>query len=640
MDSAWHIEYLGDRFKVDESSITVKWKPGVDSLDIDAFLKKMGAIVVRRNILGYVDLRIPLRGDFIPMLRTFISSELIEIAEPNSFGKPASTFPLPRYSNDPYRGNQWYLDQTNNVDINAPQAWGYTTGSPSVVVALLDAGYDWRHEDIGKGSDSYENVWLNPGEDAWSDPDSASTGNHIDDDDNGYVDDWKGWNFGGNFGAGTNDIPTSGQSHGTVIAGIICAKTNNNKGISGVAGGWNGPGVKLLFAGVAQEGGYATELVPHGILYAVARGAKIITMCFYMNPTSPIDAALQHAYNSGCVVVTASGNIGPCDVQYPGNRPTVIAVSGIKKDGTAYPSCTTGLVGVSISAPAGTLSPSDPLSYQMFSTWPDNQYNYILGGTSFAAPQVAAAAALLFSIRPMLTPQQVRCILEKTADDMGTPGYDATFGWGRLNAFRALQATTILLISPAHNSTTFSQTVSLSWTQLFGVASYRVQVATTSSFANPAFDQSGITITSATVGSLSPYTDYFWRVRPDNDICNIATWTETWKFTTGLDTVYEIEKANLAPRLAQRRLTYQLVQNYPNPLNPKTDIRYQIADGGYVTLAIYDVLGRVVATLVNETRGPGEYVVSWDASFLPSGVYYYHLVAGRFFDVKKMLLAR
>ena len=504
-----------------------------------------------------------------------------------------------------------------------------------MVVALLDLGFDWRHEDIGKGTDSYENVWLNPGEDAWSNPNDPTTGNHIDDDGDGLVDDWKGWNFDEE----TNYISTNGL-HGTLIAGIMCAKTNNNKGITGIAGGWNGPGVKLLFADIGGFGGYRSELVNDAILYAIGHGAKVITMCFYINPSSAIDAAVQYAYNSGTVIVTASGNIGPCNVQYPGNVPSVIAVSGIKKDGTAYSSCTKGPVGVSISAPAGTDNGSDPDYWKIFSTKPGNVYGYIQGGTSFAAPQVVGVAALLLSVRPTLTPTQVRCILEHTADDMGALGYDSIFGWGRLNAFRALQATKILLFSPPNNSTTLYHTVQLNWTQLFGATSYRVQVATNTNFVNPAFDQSGITTTNVMVGTLFPYIDYYWRVRADNVLCGVPSWTETWKFTTGKDTVYEIEKANLAHRLDQKRLTYQLAQNYPNPFNPKTDIRYELAENGYVTLKVYDLLGREIATLVNEFQEAGTYVATWDASNVSSGMYYYRLVSGGFSDVKKIMLQR
>ncbi|MBI1805182.1 MAG: T9SS type A sorting domain-containing protein [Ignavibacteriae bacterium] len=85
---------------------------------------------------------------------------------------------------------------------------------------------------------------------------------------------------------------------------------------------------------------------------------------------------------------------------------------------------------------------------------------------------------------------------------------------------------------------------------------------------------------------------------------------------------------------------YALIQNYPNPFNPTTNFRFSILDFGMVTLRVYDMLGREIATLVNEAKEPGEYTISWDATGMPSGVYYYKLQAGSFHDTKAMLLIR
>src|SRR5207249_11873769 len=85
---------------------------------------------------------------------------------------------------------------------------------------------------------------------------------------------------------------------------------------------------------------------------------------------------------------------------------------------------------------------------------------------------------------------------------------------------------------------------------------------------------------------------------------------------------------------------FSLAQNYPNPFNPVTEIRLMIGDWGLVSLRIYDVLGREVATIVNENKAPGAYAVPWDARNIPSGVYFYRLTAGNFTGVKQMLLIR
>jgi hypothetical protein len=85
---------------------------------------------------------------------------------------------------------------------------------------------------------------------------------------------------------------------------------------------------------------------------------------------------------------------------------------------------------------------------------------------------------------------------------------------------------------------------------------------------------------------------------------------------------------------------YALDQNYPNPFNPTTDFGFRIVDCGLVTLKVYDVLGREVATLVNEVKQPGAYTVTWDASRMPSGIYFYRLQTGRFTATKKLLLLK
>ncbi len=626
IDSVWNIDYLGNLFKVDNSVITVKWKRGIQSSDLDAFLKEQDAVILRSNILGYVDIKIPEKGDFVQKLKKFINSDLVEIAEPNSFGQWGS---IPGVPNDQYFSNQWYLNQSNDIDIDAKEAWKYSTGSPSIIVAILDMGFDWRHEDIGRGTDNYENVWLNPYEDVWSNPNDPNTGNHIDDDGNGYVDDWKGWNF--HWG---NNNSIGSAWHGTYIAGIIGAKTNNNKGISRIAGGWNNPGVKMLSIVVGGFDSISTSLVDDAILYACLNGAKVINMSFQVAETEAINDAIEIAYNYWCTLVACSGNGGPT-VWYPARNPNVIAVSGIQQNGEAFRSCWGPEV--DISALAGDSTDN----HFIFSTRPDNQYGYTMGGTSYAAPQVAGAAALLYSVRPLLTPQQVKCILEKTADDMGTPGYDGTFGWGRVNAYHALQATIIKLISPSNNSTgSLMQT--LTWNQLYGATSYRVQVAKNINFINPDFDQSGITTTFFTADDLTPNTDYYWHVKADDDLCNIAAWSETWKFTTSY---HETEPPTDPQKTAyhaneEQPISSLLLENYPDPFNPKTKIKYALPHDAIMTLKIFDILGREIATIVNEYQLSGWHEIDFNASYLPAGVYIYKIQAGMLIDIKKMIICK
>jgi len=128
--------------------------------------------------------------------------------------------------NDLFRSSQWYIEK-----IKADKAWEISLGASSVIVAVIDYGFHWQHEDLGKDVDGYENVWLNE-RDIWNNSEIPSSGDKIDNDGNGFVDDFKGWDFIN----GSNDVRKS-IDHGTMVAGIIGAKTNNLKGIAGIAGG-------------------------------------------------------------------------------------------------------------------------------------------------------------------------------------------------------------------------------------------------------------------------------------------------------------------------------------------------------------------------------------------------------------------
>ena len=123
--------------------------------------------------------------------------------------------------NDPNFGLQWGLHNSNNRDINAPEAWDITKGSNEVVIAVIDTGVNYNHPDL------MNNIWVNSGE---------IPGNTIDDDGNGYIDDYRGYDF-----LGRDPDPMDTNGHGTHVAGIIAAQSDNGIGISGVA-----PNVKIM----------------------------------------------------------------------------------------------------------------------------------------------------------------------------------------------------------------------------------------------------------------------------------------------------------------------------------------------------------------------------------------------------------
>ncbi len=393
---------------------TVKFK----NSDKNLYSSKYGKII-RSNSLGYVDLELPKGKSLFNFLNQLKLDANIETIDINTYGSYELN------ANDSRIANQWYLSK-----ISMPSAWDITVSNTCVPVAILDSGVDWRHEDLGFGTDSYQNIWLNNGEDTWSDPSNPASGNGVDDDGNGLIDDWKGFNFDLNT---NNNIPIF--YHGTHVGGIVGAKTNNSTGIAGVAGGNNNEGVRLMCLTVGQSAPNGAVL-DDAILYSVNMGARVIQLSLNVGQTSAIDAAIQFAINNGVIVICASGNTSSGasngSVSYPANNFNVISVGATDQTDHRAPFSNYGN-NLTIAAPGVDIE-----STQISNTYGSDS------GTSFAAPQVSAIAALILAINPNLSPIDIRNILTSTADKVGgytyTNGRCDELGFGRLNAFEALKA--------------------------------------------------------------------------------------------------------------------------------------------------------------------------------------------------------
>lgn len=306
-----------------------------------------------------------------------------------------------------------------------PSAWNISVGSNCIIIAIIDSGTDWKHNDLGIGSDNYQNVYINHGEDSWTNPNDPNTGNHLDDDGNGLADDWKGWNFSNN----SNDSRGTFY-HGTHVAGIVSAKTNNTIGIAGIAGGSNSQGVKLLPICIGLNNPDAS-VIDDAIIYAVNKGVKIIQLSLAVNQTNAIDAAIQFAINNGVTVIAASGNSNT-SVAYPANNSNVISVGATDQNDYKAPFSNYGS-NLTIAAPG----------VGIYSTQLNNTYNSS-DGTSFASPIVSGVVALMLSINPSMTPAQIKDALITTADKVGGYNYingrSNELGYGRLNAYAAVNS--------------------------------------------------------------------------------------------------------------------------------------------------------------------------------------------------------
>jgi subtilisin family serine protease len=328
-------------------------------------------------------------------------------------------------------------------------AWDRSTGN-GAVVAVIDSGFALTHEDLA--SQWYQNggetgMTVNGGR-CWTGTSVSKSSNSCDDDNNGYQDDWRGWDF-----VDVNNTPQAGQTnpngagvaHGTEVAGLVGAAGNNGMGTATMS--WNNKIMPLQ--ALSDDGSGYTSSVASAVYYAVDNGASVINMSLGGSTNdSTLAQAIRYAYDRGVVVVAAAGNCGTgseqgCDpanpgaMGYPALNPYVIAV-GATTSGNARASFSSYGPGLDVSAPgSGTL-----VSTMWSSTNQTSSYATSLYGTSFASPIVASYVGLIKSIRPSSTVDDVTALVNATAfkpTAMGTAPYSTTLGHGIIDADAGLR---------------------------------------------------------------------------------------------------------------------------------------------------------------------------------------------------------
>lgn len=223
INNKWYQVENGYQYELDQATVTIKFKTGVSGSQKNLIIKSNNCNIIRSNSLGYYDVQIMSKDFSLDVVESFLRNSSVEVAEPNTIGKYILD------ANDTYYGDQWHLQDENIAGgIDAYKAWNKENGNPNVVIGILDSGTDILHEDL-EG-----NIWVNPGEDldgdgvVWD----ADDINGVDDDGNGKIDDLSGWDFQYN----NNELPSTAY-HGTHVAGIAGAETNDGQGVAGVAGG-------------------------------------------------------------------------------------------------------------------------------------------------------------------------------------------------------------------------------------------------------------------------------------------------------------------------------------------------------------------------------------------------------------------
>ena len=342
--------------------------------------------------------------DVFSLIAAYEASPLVEYAEPNyiyrAIGDAKSDLSQTSLvaagsimPNDDLFDQQWGLNNNGDwgnkedADIDAPQAWKITKGSSKIVVAVLDSGVDYKHPDLDKKRilTNIDKDYINKDNDAMDD-----------------------------------------HGHGTYVAGIIAARTNNNEGIAGVC--WN---CKILPIKVLdKQGAGSTESIAKGIQYAGSKKARIINMSLGMAPncgcSKTLAKSINYAYEKGSLLIAASGNDGVKDgISYPASSPRVLAVGATDaKDVEADFSNRNKKL--NIVAPGVEI-------YGLDLRKKDPQYQSA-NGTSAASPFVAGTAGLILSKKPKMKNGQVWLTLTKNTDKT-VKGVKN----GRLNAYKALK---------------------------------------------------------------------------------------------------------------------------------------------------------------------------------------------------------
>ncbi|MEH0152810.1 S8 family serine peptidase [Limibacter armeniacum] len=414
--------------------IIVKIKPEVDSNNWQTFIASNASHPQSRSICKPLTFNAENQVYTIDGLTSSFCQELyqsgmVDYIEMDHWGTVTASHEA-MLPNDPGFSDQWYLHNDGNsalypvkagADINVEEAWEYTQGDTSVVVAILDTGINPSNPDF-EGR-----IWQNKKE----------LPNGLDDDGNGLVDDIWGWDFHNN-----DNEPTDNSGHGSMVAGIIGANGNNGQGFSGID--WH---CKLMICQVidSKEGGFYSNWI-RGIYYAVENEADIINLSVAGNTDSKaLEEAIRYAVSRGVLVVSSMGNDNVETPAYPSAYSEVLAVGATNPDDTRSIAFSGDLTkGSNYGTHLDIMAPGNYI--RGLNHTDDLLPVKVWSGTSMAAPMVSGAAALLKAYYPNLTPQEIMAFIKHTAvDQVGNPaedqkGRDNYYGYGRLDAGKLLKA--------------------------------------------------------------------------------------------------------------------------------------------------------------------------------------------------------
>ncbi len=375
--------------EVADGEILVKFKKGTSPAQVRSMM--VGSRVLDEiEGLGIIRMKIPSDKTVQEMVEEYENNPNVEYVEPNYVGYCFKT------PDDPYFNQQWGLESASDKDVDAPEAWDIDIGDPGVVIAILDTGIELNHPDLKDKIVS-------------------------------------GWDFVNN----DND-PSDDNGHGTHVAGIAAASTDNGLGIAGVS--WKS---KLMPVKVmdASGTGYYSDWI-NGIVYAVDSGAKVLNMSLGGTQDAvSLKDAIDYATDRGCVVCAAMGNLDQEITFYPAGYTNTIAVGATDEDDTRCDVTDWGKdpegndQGSSYGNHIDVVAPGNNILSTSL-----NSSLLSMSGTSMATPFVSGLAALIISRNWTKGPDEIKTIIRNTAEDLETAGWDKYHGSGRINIYNALNS--------------------------------------------------------------------------------------------------------------------------------------------------------------------------------------------------------
>jgi subtilisin family serine protease len=417
-------------FFIFQSSLTGLAEKETDAASASSLKNNFNQILVQyKNSSELAVVKVPAGTASNDFLLQYEKRSDVEYAEPD-YVYHASMLP-----SDSYYSKQWYLDR-----IRTSSAWDKIHDTPNIVIAVIDTGVQITHPDLAA------NIWKNTGE---------IPNNGIDDDGNGFIDDYNGWDFVNNVADPQpkfqDGYTEAGIMHGTVVAGIIAASSNNAAGISGIT--WNAQIMPLKV--LDDSGAGRTSDVVRAIDYAINNRASIINLSFVgLDYSRGLYEAITRAYNAGVIVVAAAGNEREEDQGYDldvtpmypacddGPNNMVIGVAATDAIDQKAPFSSYGKKCVDISAPGVSFFSTAVYAptKKMGSTYMDQYYSGYWSGTSMATPVVTGVLALIEGINPGAKMQEVKDVLLATADNINrlNPDFINRLGSGRVNAYSAV----------------------------------------------------------------------------------------------------------------------------------------------------------------------------------------------------------